>query len=207
MGNIKQILQRHLPVDVFQMIKHRMRLIFSKTMNIGQAIDQHNESLLNETGPWQCEIDGFDTRECTCPQTRKNNCYFDNMCNKGGIYKFILSSEKNEETFEYIGSTNCFKRRKREHLCTTSNSVISRFLEKNEDYNAKMVILKVIERDKIGGKRCQLCLKEKLAIYDWKAESSNVKFLNSKSEILSSCKHNSVFGKFISRKVQNKVQK
>ena len=127
-------------------------------MNVGQAIDQHNESILNKSGPWNVDLDGVDSRDCTCPKTKAGDCYFDNLCNKGGIYKITLSSEVHEKKYEYIGSTNCFKRRKREHLCKSSNSVISRFLEENDDYEANMEIMKMIERDKIGGKRCQLCL-------------------------------------------------
>ena len=112
----------------------------------------------------------------------------------------------NSEPKEYIGMTgNTFKKRLLYNHNKSFNIVIYRnntelskyvwnLKEKQQDFTINWSILKRAASYSSGGKRCNLCLQEKLCIL--KADKSNL--LNRRLELFSKCVHQKRFlaGKF-----------
>jgi hypothetical protein len=121
----------------------------------------------------------------------------------------------NSEPKEYIGMTgNTFKKRLYNHnksfnnVIYRNNTELSKYVwnlkEKQQDFTINWSILKRAASYSSGGKRCNLCLQEKLCIL--KADKSNL--LNRRRELFSKCVHQKRFlaEKFERAQAQSRTQ-
>ena len=158
--------------------------------NMGKIIDAHNKSILKE------KTDSTKT-SCNCRKT--NDCPLEGKClTKSVVYKATVTT--NRDTKEYIGvSESEFKLRwynhkssfKLEHKKkeTELSKHIWSLKDNKIDFEIKWSILKHASSYSNNTKRCQLCLWEKYFIIT----SKKSKTLNSRSELISKCRHANKF--------------
>ena len=183
--NVKKILERFLPQNIFQAIKHNIRIVFSKTQSLEGVMKAHNAKILDSD-----EIaEKYIKLGCKC----KDNCIFHGNCKKGGIYKIDIKDE--EDKYTYTGSTNSFLRRYKEHFAKNSKSAIRTI----EDVLGKDISVQteIISLGRFGGRKCSACLREKIAIFEFKQENNKHRSLNRKSEFYATCRHTSLVQKII----------
>ena len=174
---------------------------YSYMDNMGKIINAHNKSILKEKPD-------STTRSCNCRKT--NDCPLQGKClTKSIVYKATVTT--NRDTKGYTGvSESKFKLRwyivcgyttgittyhkssyKLEHKKkqTELNKHI-RFLKDSKiDYELKWSILKHASSYSNNTKRCHLCLWEKYYI----TISEKSKTLNSRSKLISKCRHANKF--------------
>ena len=156
--------------------------------NMSQIISSHNKSILAKN-----EIPH--TKKCLCNCRTKSDCPLQNRCLETSlIYKATVKSENVERV--YVGCTEgAFKYRYANHLKsfkhrTYSNETeLSKYVWKLKDENEQFKIAWSIERKSApyvsGSRKCDLCITEKMVI----ATSNPVSLLNSRAEILGTCRH------------------
>ena len=134
------------------------------------------------------------------PAPRGSKIKIHGNCKRSGVYRIDIVDGNDKYT--YTGSTNCFKRRYREHFAKNSKSAILTI----DNVHEKMISVhtNIIRLGKFGGRKCSACLREKIDIFDFKPENNRHRSLNRKSEFYGSCRHTSLVQKIIdlSRKSQ-----
>ena len=141
------------------------------------------------------------------PNRRKRNCRdkvkfpLKGNCLADGItYQANVTTTDGTITKQYIGMTaNSFKQRYSNHLKSFRNEKYANETElskyiwdlkgKNIPFSLTWSVLKRAATYSAGGKRCNLCLEEKLMIL--KADRRNL--LNKRTEIISKCRHENSF--------------
>ena len=168
--------------------KNNVKLSYSCMPNMSQIISSHNKSILAKN-----EIPH--TKKCLCNCRTKSDCPLQNRCLETSlIYKATVKSENVERV--YVGCTEgAFKYRYANHLKsfkhrTYSNETeLSKYVWKLKDENEQFKIAWSIERKSApyvsGSRKCDLCITEKMVI----ATSNPVSLLNSRAEILGTCRH------------------
>jgi hypothetical protein len=168
-----------------------LKLSYSCTENMSNILKTHNQKI---TKP----LDNQQQHEkCNCRD--KNNCPLPGRCTaQNVIYQATVSTDN--DTKHYIGLTaTTFKTRYTSHKATfrdrgkRNNTELSKHIwdlkESDTTYNIKWKILQYAQPYTPRTKRCNLCLSEKFHIL--KAEKINL--LNSRSEIISTCRHKRKF--------------
>ena len=135
--------------------------------------------------------------KCNCKH--KEKCPLDGNCLQPTVtYEGTVKTETDE--YPYIGITEGpFKSRLNDHTKTFRNIRYEKSTEiskkvwelkqKNQKFDISWKILEKTHPYKIGGKNCNLCLSEKYHILT----STSKNLLNSKSEIISKCRHMNKF--------------
>jgi len=154
-------------------------------------VDSHNQKINN---PRQEENE----RKCNCRRTTQ--CPLNGEClTKSVVYQADVHSQ-NSKVMTYYGLTERpFKSRYNEHMCSIRNKKAAQMTElskyvwqlkdQNKDYEIKWSIKSRAYAFKSGMKRCDLCLQEKTVI----ALADPRSTLNSRSEIVSKCRHRRKF--------------
>ena len=188
-----QLVDKHFPKNstlhkIFN--RNTLKVSYSCMDNMGKIIDAHNKSILKE------KTDST-TTSCNCRKT--NDCPLEGKClTKSVVYKATVTT--NRDTKEYIGvSESEFKLRwynhkssfKLEHKKkeTELSKHIWSLKDNKIDFEIKWSILKHASSYSNNTKRCQLCLWEKYFIIT----SKKSKTLNSRSELISKCRHANKF--------------
>jgi hypothetical protein len=160
--------------------------------NVKTIISRHNHRLLKRN-PTQKPL----KRNCQKP----DECPLDGKCKVHNIvYKAMVTTTDDENTKEYIGMTaNTFKERYANHKTSSnlynhsSDTKLSKYVwslkRSRKNYNIKWSILKRAAAYTTGGKRCGLCLEEKLCILKAKGNKS----LNTRSGFCAKCCHKEKF--------------
>ena len=173
--------------------RNNIKLSYSCMPNIKAIISKHNHNLLNT----DTNLRTNQEKKCNCQN--ETNCPLNGKClTKSIIYKATITTTEGKK--EYIGSCETtFKTRFANHQhsfrnpklksATALSKEVWKNKESNHNYNITWSIIKQTSTYRCGGKRCNLCLEEKLAILKSNQQNS----LNRKSEIISRCRHRSKF--------------
>ena len=157
--------------------------------NMGAIIKAHNNKLLNTNRK--------DKDKCNC--RKKENCPLPGKCTTSNvIYEAKVSTTSNDKF--YIGLTaNSFKTRYTSHKASFNNkekensTELSKYIWKlkaeQTPYDISWKIIKQAKPYSPTTKRCNLCLWEKYHI----TTANKEKTLNSRSELISTCRHKRKF--------------
>ncbi len=170
--------------------------------NIKSSISRHNNQILSKHKIPPSSLQ----QNCNC--RKRTDCPLNNNCLSNSIvYKAEVKSSDGEIK-EYIGMTaNRFKERYNNHrksfnlIKYEKETELSKFiwkLKKNhQKFSISWSILKRAPAYTSGGKRCNLCIEEKLCIMS----ADPTKLLNKRSEIFAKCRHREKWwaGKFKTR--------
>ena len=175
------------------------RFRIDQTDNRNRQPKHHHQ----QTAPHACNCNNSNE----CPLQKK--CLLDCI-----VYKAEVVTN-NSEPKDYIGMTgNTFKKRLYNHnksfknVIYRNNTELSKYVwnlkEKRQNFTINWSILKRAASYSSGGKRCNLCLQEKLCIL--KADKSNL--LNRRRELFSKCVHQKRFlaGNFERAQAQSRTQ-
>ena len=196
-----RILSKNFP------LKHRYHKIFNRNTvkisysclpNMSSIIKSHNNKVL----AFSQKIDVAESDASTCNCRKSAACPLEGKClTKSIIYQAAISSNnKNSQKFRYIGLTEgTVKSRYNGHLQSirhekheTATELSKKYWEikrgGNEPYIAWKIV-KQVDTYKGGQPICNLCLAEKYFIIRDRGRN----LLNSRTEILSKCRHKKKF--------------
>ena len=153
------------------------------------GVKAHNNSLVNEKKREEPKCNCRNKQECPLP----GKCTIENV-----IYETTIATT--QETKKYIGLTsNTFKTRFTSHKSSfndkskRNSTELSKYIwhlkEKNAQYNISWKVLKQANSYSPKTNRCNLCLWEKYHIIT----ANNPDLLNSRSELISTCRHKRKF--------------
>ncbi len=173
--------------------RNTVKLSYSCMPNISRVIDAHNKSEIEKSKP-----STEDVKSCNC--RIKNDCPLDGKCRERGIVyqATVIAEGKRHET--YIGLTDTeFKMRYANHKQSFSKESLKNATElskhiwtlkdQNVSYKLKWKIMGKAKSYSNVSKRCNLCLLEKYFIICHRDQAT----LNSRSELVSSCRHSAKF--------------
>ena len=166
---------------------------YSCTQDMSTIISNHNKKLLRDNNNNENE----NMQNCNCRD--KSKCPLNGQClDKSAVYKAVVTANENER--HYFGCTATeFKTRFNNHKSSFKNrnkchdTCLSKHIwelkNENLSHDIKWNLVCHAIPYKCGSCRCDLCLSEKLAILQG---DPNVT-LNTRSEILSKCRHGNKF--------------
>ena len=170
--------------------KNTIKLSYSCMDNIASTIKRKNKRLLNNSKT--CE-----NLPCNCRV--KTDCPLNGDCRKKNIiYSATVKTTQGNETYTGLTETE-FKTRLANHKqsfqkeklrkATELSKHIWSLKEKNINYDIKWEIIGRANSYSKQTKKCQLCLLEKFNIICNKSKAT----LNSKSELINTCRHSKKF--------------
>ena len=186
-----QLLEKHFPKEhplhkLFN--RNNVKVSYSCMPNFKQTVQRHNLKVTSNKTPDQA---------CNC--TQKDNCPVNGDCmKKSVVYQADVTSKGN--TMTYIGMTGgAFKLRYNNHLKsfrhdkyqneTELSKHIWKLTRANSGYAIKWSILSVCPTRQTSRNQCSLCIQEKLCILSMRSKCN---LLNSRSELISACRHNKI---------------
>ena len=170
----------------------------SNTSNTHNTNNTSNTSHTDNTGSTNNTVNTnstSNTRQCNCRQPQK--CPAEGKClTSNVVYQAEVTSCSNEPPARYIGVTaDNFKTRYRNHAKSFANKKyatetelskhIWKLKESGKQFSIAWSLLKTVPAYKVGGRRCNLCLEEKLTIMKHKTRT----LLNKRSELFTKCRH------------------
>ena len=170
-----------------------IKVSYSCMTNTRSIISQHNARILSK----RRQIQATQSTESNCNCREKANCPLQGNClTKSLVYQAEVTVDDGSSNMKYIGMTaDTFKKRYGNHSKSfrnqryASETVLSRhvweFKQQNKPFSIKWSILKRAKACESGGKRCNLCLTEKMCIFN--AEKQNL--LNKRTELFAKCRH------------------
>jgi hypothetical protein len=187
-----ELVEKHFPPthELSKIInKNTIKISYSCTSNMKNIIAAHNSNLLNKQDE--------DKPKCNC--RNKEECPLPGECTSSNIiYEATITTAN--ETKKYIGlAATTFKARYANHKASFTDknkrhsTEISKYVWKQKDNKTPYTISwKIIKRAKPYSPRngkCNLCLWEKLLI----TTADKTTLLNSRSELVSTCRHKKKF--------------
>ena len=188
------LIDKHFPkgTKLSEIFNHgTVKISYSCMPNMATIIRQHNDRVCQ--GSKQRDIQ----KSCNC--RKPDTCPLNGKCLAGSVvYMATVKASSGEK--KYIGLTeNPFKTRYSNHLTSFRNQKNENSTElskhswelkrKEIDYKVTWEILHDATACSNVSKRCNLCLAEKLAII--LADSASL--LNSRTELVSKCRHENKF--------------
>ena len=173
--------------------RNNIKVSYSCMDSIEKVINSHNSAILR---PKTAEDEN--TKKCNCREPQ--SCPLGGECLTSCIvYKATVTSGRTEKY--YYGSVEKdFKKRWSNHKTsfrlptyehdTSLSTYIWSLKDQGKEYNIRWEIAKKSTPYRCGGRSCTLCTEEKLFIL----EGDKNKMINSKSELISKCRHK---GKFL----------
>ena len=168
--------------------RRNLKLSYSCMPNMAAIIKSHNKAILNETLAKPSA-----TKSCNC--RNRDQCPLEGNClEKCLVYKAVVKTEKS--TKSYIGCCEtAFKTRYSNHKLSFSKKTYStrtalskhiwNLKENNSEFKISWSVIAQVSPNFCKGKRCNLCLTEKLLIN----KCMNEDLLNTRDELLSKCRH------------------
>lgn len=199
--NFLQLLDKHFPPTsplhkLFN--RNTVKVSYSCMPNMKNVISRHNKQILSKPATNKTQDNCNCRKPNECPLNK--NCLARNI-----VYKAEVTSLDDGQTKEYIGMTaTTFKERYGNHKKSLKNvryeketelsSYIWKLKRSDRDFSIKWSIMKRAGAYSSGGRRCNLCIEEKLCLMD----ADGHKLLNKRSEIFAKCRHREKFcaGKF-----------
>ena len=195
------------------LLKHRYHKIFNRNTvkisysclpNMSSIIKSHNNKVLAISQ--KIDVAESDASTCKCNCRKSAACPLEGKClTKSIIYQATISSNnKNSQKFRYIGLTEgTFKSRYNDHLQSirheiekheTATVLSKKYWEIKRGGNEPYIAWKIVKQvDTYEGGHwtafCNLCLAEKYFII----RDRGINLLNSRTEILSKCRHRKKF--------------
>ena len=186
-----QLLDTHFPpghryAGLFN--RSKVKVSYSCMPNMETVIKSHNATVLNPP-QHQNEIVGCNCRNpANCPL--RGNCQAARL-----VYSATVTTEELEEKIYYGSTKGKFKKRFDRHnsdfrhraqrKATELSKLIWDLKDANIQYTIRWDVVLKAQPYVGGSKRCDLCLSEKMVI----ARSTHPGMINSRSEILSKCRH------------------
>ena len=177
--------------------RNTVKISYRTLNNVKKHIAKHNAKVNNNKKKSE---ESKDERECNCPKKSKDNCPLDGHClQKSIIYQAHITTKN--KTMTYTGMTkNTFKQRFNGHNATikkrptkekvtTLSEHIWKLKDQKTPFNIKWSIKAKAHAFSSGGKRCDLCITEKMTILLSDPRYS----LNQRTEILAKCPHKRAF--------------
>ena len=193
-GIFLRLIRKHFPQSsalrqIFN--KNTLKLSYSIMPNMSRIITSHNQEINQpRTQPHD---------SCNCRV--KSKCPLDGKCQATGVvYTAQVTTTDNGTVKSYIGLTDSsFKTRYSNHLQSfahrkhANNTRLSKYTwsikDNNKPYTINWSILSRASAYSNTNKRCNLCLTEKLLI----SNANKSTLLNSRSELISKCRHQNKF--------------
>ena len=174
--------------------KNNMKISYKTCTNMKQHISGHNSKVIKQQETNKQEP----TKTCNCQ--KKSDCPLDNKClHDGGVVYQATIIQEDGKTDTYIGVTNEFKARYRNHKKSfksaeySTETELSSFVWKLESEKINFTISwKVIDRGKIFNpvtKICSICTKEKYYLI----HKPELGTLNERDELGTHCRHGKAF--------------
>ena len=189
LGLIKDCFPRGHPLRKI-INRNTVKVSYCTCKNIARTIKSHNSKIIR--GKKNANKGG-----CNCQQDKKEKCPIKDNCNQENVVYEAHVQEGEEK--KYIGSTIDFKKRWYGHTGSFRNEKVksSTTLSThvwnsglNPEPKIKWSILTRAEPYQRGGRMCDLCLSEKLAI---SKHFNNPTYLNKRSELALRCRHRRKF--------------
>ena len=187
--------------------KKTIKIAYSTTRNMEQHIKGHNRKVINKTIPKSESPEGCNCQKRNLPcfaggsaEVPRGNCKVECVVYQAEVISDTPASVEKGKTMKYIGLTEGpLKKRYTSHKSdmTTRNAgsgtTLSRHIWELKDQNIPFNISwSIKERCKpyiAGAEDCNLCIAEKVHILDAEPRTS----LNSRSEMLTMCRHKAKF--------------
>ena len=170
--------------------RSKVKVSYSCMTNMETLIKSHNKNILK---PQQREPDAG----CNCQDPA--SCPLNGNCLVGSLTYSALVTARNREQMYYGSTGGQFKKRFYKHQsdfrhrsqrkATELSKLIWQLKDDNIPYTIKWDVVARSQPYVAGSKKCDVCLTEKMII----ARSSHPGMINSRSEILSKCRHMNKF--------------
>ena len=189
------LVKKHFsPGSVLHKIFNRntLKISYCCMNNFQQTINSHNQALLKKNAKALVNKDS-----CNC--RNKDLCPVPEKCNTPSpvVYQATVSTAERIET--YVGLAESFKPRYHNHIKSFNNrryahdTALSIYIwhlkDNNTPYTINWKFLKKASVYNVSTKRCNLCLWEKYFIICEPHSAT----LNSRSELVSTCRHSNKF--------------
>ena len=174
--------------------RNNLKISYSCMQNMEAIIKNHNKAiLLSDSNKIKCTP----SKSCNC--RKKDQCPMDGNClKKCLVYKAVVETEN--DTKSYIGCCEtAFKTRFSNHKLSFNKKIYSTKTElskhiwnlkdNNREFKISWSIIAQVSPNFCKGKRCNLCLTEKLLIN----KHMDQNLINSRDEILNKCRHKNKF--------------
>ena len=194
------LVKKHFPPNhkLYKVInKDNVKVSYSCMPNVGAYISSHNIALMNKSR----STEETPREQCNC--NNREACPLNGQCKSEAIiYQGTIETPQGESS-KYIGLTEpAFKLRWSDHMSSCNNRSQMNKTKLSQEFwrikdsgqnldrhqNVKFSIVKKSSPYRIGSKKCNLCLWEKLMIM--KNEQS---LINKRDEFISKCRHTSKF--------------
>ena len=174
--------------------KNNMKIRYKTCANMKQQISGHNSKVIKQHDANKEEP----LKTCNCQ--KKSDCPLDNKClhTDGVVYQATITQEDGK-THTYLGVTNDFKSRHRNHKKSfksekySTETELGSFVFKLESEKVNFTISwKVIDKGKIFSpvnKICSICTKEKYYLI----HKPELGTLNEREELGTHCRHGKAF--------------
>ena len=161
--------------------KNTLKLSYSCTGNMKNVIQAHNRKILRPQ------------KKTPCNCRKKDLCPLNGDCQESVVYKATL--QHNNQTFEYIGSSENFKKRHSNHKSSFKNAscrnatALSKFVWENgvSPDDVTWTKMRSAKAYSAGSTHCNLCTQEKLCIFQ--STNQNAGSLNKRTEVTAACRH------------------
>ncbi|XP_063692277.1 uncharacterized protein LOC134824333 [Bolinopsis microptera] len=191
------LLEKHFPQDnpLHKILnRNSVKVSYSCMKNMECLIKSRNKQLLRQ----HQETQEPTTRQCNCRS--RNSCPLDGKClSKSVVYMATLRTENEkhhyigmtEGTFKdrYNGHTSSFRLERYRNRTKLSEKIWS-FKDRGLEFRIEWKIIRRGHGYRAGQNSCDLCTSEKLEIL---LRSSDPHLLNSRTEILTKCRHKRKF--------------
>ena len=194
--NFLRLIDKHFPKTsrlhkIFN--RNTVKVSYSCMNNVKNSISNHNHRVLEKRNEPSSE------RNCNCRV--KEECPLSGKClSESVVYKAEITPTDDGDTKEYVGMTaGSFKNRFSNHKKSFNNARYStetelskyvwKLKESEKKFSIKWSLLKQVPACRAGGKRCNLCLEEKLYILELNKDRA----LNKRSELFAKCRHRNKF--------------
>lgn len=186
------LIQKHFPrthrySKIFS--KNTIKLSYSCMPNMGSIIKQNNSNLLHPPADEDTSCNCRVKADCPVPDACRTRC---------SVYTATVEAERKEFVYhgtcdgiikERISSHESSFRHRRHENDTELSKLVWKFKDSGTPYTIRWSIATKAHPYRCGTKRCDLCLSEKLII----ARSKHQGMLNSRSELISKCRHKNKF--------------
>ena len=174
--------------------RNNLKISYSCMQNMEAIIKNHNKAILLSDSN---KIKTTPSKSCNC--RKKDQCPMDGNClKKCLVYKAVV--ETANDTKSYIGCCEtAFKIRFSNHKLSFNKKIYSTKTElskhiwnlkdSNREFKISWSIIAQVSPNFCKGKRCNLCLTEKLLIN----KHMDQNLLNSRAEMLNKCRHKNKF--------------
>ena len=195
--NFINLINKHFPAHhkyrkLFN--KNNVKISYSCTKSISSIISSHNKKVLSSDKPRLLNDGGCNCRKQPCPMNGNclENCviYKAEVC-AGGTSKSYVGSTEPEFKARWRNHNTSFNKRSKRNALSSFNypTSLARYVwglkDAGKEPSVRWSRMKRAVGYRCGGRKCNLCLEEKLTIL----QSNPFNSINKRSELLNNCPH------------------